>query len=80
MNNLPSCNQLASYSAHVAGDFDWTKDGLIKCDYCNGTGMVAEDCPCGDDDNQGLKICKSCGRMVDYVACPDCHGNGEKII
>ncbi|HUW93313.1 MAG TPA: hypothetical protein VMV74_09120 [Bacteroidales bacterium] len=72
MNNLPSCNQLASYSDYIAGDFDWTKDGLVKCDYCNGTGRTAEDCHCGEYDNQGLRICKSCGRIVDYIACPDC--------
>ena len=81
MMSLPSCNELASYSEHIAGDFDWTQDGLIPCDYCGSTGKVPEKCLCGNEVELGLKLCPEfhCGRIVNYTVCPDCKGKGKRV-
>lgn len=45
------------------------------CVVCSDTGMIPETCLCGNDDIEpGLRLCPTCGRIVEYVKCPDCKG------
>ncbi len=73
MDNLPSCNQLASYSDYVRGDYDWTEDETEDpCEGCDGAEM--SDC-CSASIMWG-DICSRC-RDHRGTSCDDCEDKKE---
>ena len=77
--NLPSCNQLAVHPDFYGDNTDARK--FEECSLCNGTGREVKTCPCGEDENKsGYVLCKACGRILEYVPCEDCKGEGKKEI
>lgn len=72
--NLPSCNQLASYSDYIGAE---AEPEYHTCNWCDGMKRFAHICRCGADENDGLAICLACGRKVEYDTCTTCHEEGQ---
>jgi hypothetical protein len=74
MCQLPSCNQLASYSDYIRGDFDWSKDETKDpCEKCDG--YKTSDC-CGAECDPDTLICFDCHDHCS-TQCDECEDKKE---
>jgi len=71
MNNLPSCDQLASYSDYITGDFDWTKED-DPCEGCE----AKDTSECCGAPIKFHDICSRCGEHCGSM-CDDCEDECE---
>ena len=75
--NLPSCNQLASYSEWLRNTTDDEEE--VECFFCSGTGWYANRCKCGTMPSIEEEECVLCGAPTHIKHCPVCMGKGTIV-